>query len=195
MKLSREIPNRIRESSTNSALKLARSFHDLYESLAPSFGYQTKKETRQFDPNTPNGKLMVAVCSEILRKYPSLQLEAAKDEDPPPAEDAPADEEGQDQSATPDPKDLTINFNGTRVRQYNKVLFKSNTGLVKRVTKDGLVVTVQPDQVDVFVNFADIVEQKISRGAIKEASSEGVVKTGLLEDITDLGKKFFRDKP
>lgn len=44
---------------------LARRFHEAYERLAPSFGYTTREETRTFDPTTPNGKLMVAVCAEI----------------------------------------------------------------------------------------------------------------------------------
>jgi hypothetical protein len=47
---------------------LARDFHETYERLAPSFGYETRKETRQFDPSTPNGCLMIAVCSALLRK-------------------------------------------------------------------------------------------------------------------------------
>lgn len=44
---------------------LARRFHDLYEKLAPNFGYVTREDTRAFDPTTPNGKLMIAVCSEL----------------------------------------------------------------------------------------------------------------------------------
>jgi len=50
--------------------QLARRFHETYERLAPQFGYKTRKETREFDPRSPNGKLMIAVCAEI---------EAAKD--------------------------------------------------------------------------------------------------------------------
>lgn len=49
------------------ALALAIRFHETYERLAPSFGYETRKETRAFDPTTPNGRLMVAVCAELLR--------------------------------------------------------------------------------------------------------------------------------
>lgn len=48
------------------AVQLARKFHALYERLAPSYGYATREDTRQFDPTTTNGKLMVAVCSELL---------------------------------------------------------------------------------------------------------------------------------
>lgn len=46
--------------------KIARDFHDTYERLAPQFGYETRKDTKQFDPNSPNGKLMQAVCKEVV---------------------------------------------------------------------------------------------------------------------------------
>ncbi|MBX3046959.1 MAG: hypothetical protein KF698_08195 [Anaerolineales bacterium] len=46
--------------------KLARSFHEAYETLAPSFGYVTRAETREFDPNSANGRLMMAVCEVVL---------------------------------------------------------------------------------------------------------------------------------
>jgi len=49
---------------------LAILFHDTYERLAPSFGYDTRKETRTFDPDSANGKLMIAVCSEVSRYLP-----------------------------------------------------------------------------------------------------------------------------
>ena len=48
------------------ALHLAILFHHAYERLAPSVGYDTRVETRIFDPESPNGKLMLAVCAEIL---------------------------------------------------------------------------------------------------------------------------------
>lgn len=46
--------------------ELARRFHDTYERLAPSFGYETRPETRDFDPASSNGRLMIAVCAELL---------------------------------------------------------------------------------------------------------------------------------
>ena len=51
-------------------LELAILFHDTYERLAPSFGYETREETRKFDPESPNGRLMVAVCEEVLKAQP-----------------------------------------------------------------------------------------------------------------------------
>lgn len=47
--------------------EVARLFHDTYESLAPTFGYETREETRQFDPESPNGALMIAVVRRVLR--------------------------------------------------------------------------------------------------------------------------------
>ena len=52
--------------TSGSALELAMRFHEAYERLAPRFGYETKAETREFDPQTPNGRLMIAVCREII---------------------------------------------------------------------------------------------------------------------------------
>lgn len=45
--------------------ELARRFHDTYERLAPSFGYETRPDTKAFDPESPNGRLMTAVCKEV----------------------------------------------------------------------------------------------------------------------------------
>lgn len=45
---------------------LARQFHEAYERLAPLFGYETRLETRLFDAESTNGKLMIAVCDELL---------------------------------------------------------------------------------------------------------------------------------
>ena len=56
-----------------SALALAKQFHDTYERLAPSFGYETRPETRDFDPDSANGRLMVAVCQEIIEQNTSFQ--------------------------------------------------------------------------------------------------------------------------
>lgn len=47
-------------------VEVARRFHDAYEAFAPSFGYTTREDTRQFDPNSPNGQLMVAVIRQVL---------------------------------------------------------------------------------------------------------------------------------
>lgn len=50
-----------------SAENLASFFHDTYERLAPSFGYETRKDTKKFDSSSANGKLMIAVAKEVLR--------------------------------------------------------------------------------------------------------------------------------
>lgn len=52
------------------AEKLARQFHETYERLAPSFGYETRKESAKPWSDVPdqNKRLMVAVCGEILSR-------------------------------------------------------------------------------------------------------------------------------
>lgn len=49
----------------DAPLDLARRFHEEYERLAPRFGYETRPETRVFDPTSPNGKLMIAVMAAL----------------------------------------------------------------------------------------------------------------------------------
>lgn len=51
----------------NEALELAVRFHTIYERLAPTFGYETRTDTRDFDPDSNNGRLMIAVCDEVIR--------------------------------------------------------------------------------------------------------------------------------
>ena len=58
-----------------SPLELARLFHETYERLAPSFGYNTRFNTRVFEPVSRNGKLMIAVCEEILKKLQKESLD------------------------------------------------------------------------------------------------------------------------
>lgn len=54
-------------SAPTQALAVARAFHEAYERLAPLNGYETRKDTRHFDPDTANGRTMLAVVSELLR--------------------------------------------------------------------------------------------------------------------------------
>ncbi len=51
-----------------AAEDLARKFHEIYERFAPSFGYETRPETRVFDPHSTNGRLMIAVCDQLARE-------------------------------------------------------------------------------------------------------------------------------
>lgn len=56
------------ETLLTDALKVAQDFHDTYERLAPQFGYETRKDTKKFDAESPNGRLMVAVCGQVLER-------------------------------------------------------------------------------------------------------------------------------
>ena len=55
------------KQETLEEVELAILFHNTYEKLAPSFGYETREDTKYFDITTPNGKLMIAVCKEIIK--------------------------------------------------------------------------------------------------------------------------------
>lgn len=52
--------------------ELAQLFHETYETLAPSFGYETREASRKPWSDVPdkNKKLMIAVCEQILRSLP-----------------------------------------------------------------------------------------------------------------------------
>lgn len=54
-----------------SAIDLARRFHTIYESLAPNFGYETRKESAKPWSQVPaqNQNLMIAVCEKIIAEY------------------------------------------------------------------------------------------------------------------------------
>jgi len=57
-----------------SALELAVLFHVIYERKSAEFNYVTRQDTRIFDPESPNGKLMIAVCDEIMREDVFVEL-------------------------------------------------------------------------------------------------------------------------
>jgi hypothetical protein len=56
-----------KQETLEEAAELALVFHNTYEKLAPSFGYETRQDTKEFDFKSNNGRLMVAVCSEVIK--------------------------------------------------------------------------------------------------------------------------------
>lgn len=74
--------------------------------------------------------------------------------------DAGEDEKDTEKKAKPEePKGIPIKFDISGAKKYNKVGFTSDKGIVKSISKKGVVVTTQPDGVDILVNFDDISEQ------------------------------------
>jgi|GEM_PF-3718965 len=58
--------NYVKPMKTNSDWAIR--FHKLYEKSAHKFGYVSRLETREFDANSPNGKLMTYVCNKIIQE-------------------------------------------------------------------------------------------------------------------------------
>lgn len=56
---------------TMTAERLAQTFHETYERLAPNFGYETRKESAKPWAEVPeqNKRLMIAVCEEVRLAY------------------------------------------------------------------------------------------------------------------------------
>lgn len=57
------------------AIDVARKFHDTYEALAPKFGYTTRTDTKRFDHDSPNGKLMIETVKVVLLSHSMLDLQ------------------------------------------------------------------------------------------------------------------------
>lgn len=66
---------------------LAQRFHETYERLAPSFGYETREASAKPWADVPdqNKRLMIAVCGEILTATPSAPPADLEAEDAPDA--------------------------------------------------------------------------------------------------------------
>lgn len=58
-----------------NAIKMAVKFHELYEKYAPEYGYETKDATKVFNASSPNGKLMIRVCREIISDHEQAMRE------------------------------------------------------------------------------------------------------------------------
>ena len=44
-------------------------FHDTYEEVSKKYGYQTRKDTKVFDMESPNGKTMYETVEKIMTPY------------------------------------------------------------------------------------------------------------------------------
>ncbi len=56
------------------AERFARKMHETYERLAPQFHYETRPETREFNPDSVNGRLMIAVAYDMLQGFERGEL-------------------------------------------------------------------------------------------------------------------------
>lgn len=45
------------------------NFHNTYENNAKKYGYETRKDTKELDLDSPNGRTMIATVFEILQPY------------------------------------------------------------------------------------------------------------------------------
>lgn len=124
-----------------------------------------------------NKQTVISMLSEILSEYHIITEEnpfaaaekAAGGEEEPaeeepteePATDAEADggEEKDDKKAKPSaPAGIVVDFDISAVKKYNEAPFRSNRGEVKAITKDGLQIAVDNNQM-ILVNFQDITSE------------------------------------
>ena len=119
-----------------------------------------------------NKKSLREITSKILKSYIFEAEEKAEEnpfaaadsgegddkEEEAPADDAKADDKEEAPAKAEEPKGIPVTFNVGKVKKYNNANFVSNTGVLKSIDKRGIIVTTQPDGVDVLVNFDDISE-------------------------------------
>jgi len=116
-----------------------------------------------------NKKSLREITSKLLKSYifeaeekaeenPFAAAEEGGEEEEAPADDAKADDEEKAPAKAEEPKGIPIKFNASKVKKYNNANFVSDTGVLKSIDKRGMIVTTQPDGVDVLVNFDDISE-------------------------------------
>ena len=68
--------------NSGNASDLAKRFHETYERLAPSMGYETREESAVPWEEVPenNKRLMIAVCAELLPSIPSKKRVSISEE-------------------------------------------------------------------------------------------------------------------
>ena len=65
----------LQEEDSIKDIEIAKLFHDTYEKLAPEYGYKTREDTKEFDPFSPNGRLMIEVCRLVGNKSHTLGIQ------------------------------------------------------------------------------------------------------------------------
>ena len=115
-------------------------------------------------------KLVLKLINEVLDEY---IFEAEKEGNPfaaPAAdagggdEEAGADAEGgeeekdKEKKAAPAEDALSFKFDVSAAKKYNTANFRNDTAVAKKITKNGILATVQPDGTDILVGFDDITE-------------------------------------
>lgn len=62
--------------------KLAKKFHEIYEQLAPNFGYETRTDTREFDPTIWEAAIKMArahnceaIASQLEQYFKHYEME------------------------------------------------------------------------------------------------------------------------
>ncbi len=57
------------ENQCGEIVEFAKKFHEVYERLASDCGYETRKDTRDFNANSVNGSLMISTVREVMQPY------------------------------------------------------------------------------------------------------------------------------
>ncbi len=69
------------------------------------------------------------------------------------------EEKDKEKKEAPAEDALSFKFDVSAAKKYNTSNFRNDTAVAKKITKNGILATVKPDDVDVLIGFDDITEQ------------------------------------
>lgn len=69
------------------------------------------------------------------------------------------EEKDKEKKEAPAEDALSFKFDVSAAKKYNTANFRNDTAVAKKITKNGILATVKPDDVDVLIGFDDITEQ------------------------------------
>lgn len=133
-------------------------------------------DTTKFTNMNKADKLILRIINEVLDEY-IFEAEAEAEANPFAAADAGGgdkeadagadagaaaggeEEKDKEKKDAPAEDALSFKFDISAAKKYNTVNFRNDTAVAKKITKNGILATVKPDDVDVLIGFDDITEQ------------------------------------
>lgn len=145
-------------------------------------------------------KKLAEIVTGIMNSYIIEAEEKADDaggENPFAGSEDAGEEKKEEKPAAEKPAGIPLKFNLSAVKKYNDANFVSDNGTVKSIDKRGIVVTTQPDGVDVLVNFDDISESvnsffkkaKFQKKSLILKESAAGAASNVQSKVLDLGKQ------
>lgn len=148
-------------------------------------------------------KKLAEIITKVMSSY-IIEAEEKKDDaggeggsNPFAGSDDAGEDKKEEKPKEEKPAGIPLKFNVSAVKKYNDANFVSDKGTVKSIDKRGIIVTTQPDGVDVLVNFDDISESVTSffkkaksqkKSLVLKENAAGTA-SNVQSKVVDLGKQ------